>query len=334
MSDWEIEDGSTEECFNLWPTEGEKVALLDADLIPYRVGFTLEMEDYYRAVISVERGDVSDMSDTPQYKEAINRVDKMINDWVEASGADAAILFLTDCPEQERYDFAFTKPYKDRASDKPPFFAEMKEYIRVEHEAEYCTEWEADDGMAIWQCKEFVEVEDEIEGVQKLFAGTVIVSVDKDLRMIPGWHYNPVTDITSWADPIGGLSPVYNDADGKMKKLEGTGMLFFYSQILVGDPVDTYPGLPRCGIVKAYEVLNGLTTEKEMWKVCLELYKKKYKAKLPYRNHDGKWRDLSPVDLMVEQGRLAWMQRAPGEIWREDKNRVIRRSDDEWRDER
>ena len=152
--------------------------------------------------------------------------------------------------------------------------------------------------------------------------------------MIPGWHYNPVTEASTWADPIGELTPVYDENTGKMKKLEGTGLLFFYSQILVGDTVDNYPGLPGCGIVKTYETLNGLSTEREMWGACLSLYQKKYKEELPYKSHEGKWRDLRPIDLMLEQGRLAWMQRVPGEVWREHKNRVIRRSDNEWRDER
>lgn len=334
QDEWDIDDGSTPDCFILWPTEGELIALLDADLIPYRIGFTLDEDAYSDALMAVQEGEVSDMSDTPQYLEAINRVDATINLWVEKSGADACIPYLTDCPEQARYDFAFTKKYKDRTASKPPFFKEMKEHIRIKHKAVYCTEYEADDGMSIEQCKSMgllFDGEDIAEGAKKTFANTIIVSVDKDLKIIPGWHYDPVKDIKSWVTEFGSLDPVY-DKNDKMTKLAGDGLMFFYSQILVGDAVDTYPGLPRCGPVKAYNTLNGLTTEKELWIAVLDLFKKKYKEEMPYKNWEGKWRDLKPIDLMVEQGRLAWMQRKPNEIWREDKNTVIRRSDNEWRE--
>ena len=334
--EWDIGDGSTPECFYLWPTEGELVALVDADLIPYRIGHCIAEESLHEALLLVEEGKVSNVLDTPQCQEAINRVDFEINKWVEGSGADAAKLYLTDCPNQLRYDLAYEKGYKSgRVLEKPPFFYEMKEHIRVKHKAVYCTEYEADDGMAIEQFQATEELAElPTEPAKQVFAGTVIVSVDKDLRIIRGWHYNPVTLIKDWVTKIGSLTPVYKEDSNIMKKLDGSGLLFFYSQIITGDAVDTYGGLKGAGMKKAYDSLNGLKTEEDMYYTVLSLYKDKYKERQPIQSFEGRWRDLSPLERMITQGRLAWMQTQPNEIWREAKNKLILRSDPKWRDKK
>ncbi|HET8686278.1 MAG TPA: hypothetical protein VFM18_06390 [Methanosarcina sp.] len=72
-----------------------------------------------------------------------------------------------------------------------------------------------------------------------------IVSIDKDLLMIPGWHYNYVKDdlcyVSEWA-----------------------GIYAFYKQLLVGDPSDNIKGAKGIGKAKAERILANCTTESEL----------------------------------------------------------------------
>jgi len=86
-----------------------------------------------------------------------------------------------------------------------------------------------------------------------------------------------------------------------LHKLRGGGLKFFYVQILTGDQVDNYPGLPGCGDTCAYETLDDAINEQELVSRVRQLY----------FNHYGEAAD----ERMLEQGQLAWMQTHKGEIW-------------------
>lgn len=137
---------------------------------------------------------------------------------------------------------------------------------------------EADDMLAIHQNEE-----------------TVICTRDKDLRQVPGWHFG-------WEV---GKQPEFRmqkvDELGKLvlsedrKKLLGTGLKFFYAQMLIGDTVDNVPGLPNCGPVAAFNTLEALPTKEALHEAVVGLYKAHY---------GDSWKDE-----MEEQGQLVWMVR-------------------------
>jgi 5'-3' exonuclease len=77
---------------------------------------------------------------------------------------------------------------------------------------------------------------------------------------------------------------------------EEEGMYFFYTQLLTGDKVDNIHGVHKVGPVKALKILEGATTEQEMWERCLEAYEGDY-------------------DRAVMNGRLLWLRRVEGQIW-------------------
>ena len=85
----------------------------------------------------------------------------------------------------------------------------------------------------------------------------IIVSIDKDLKQIPGKHFNPdhsevgIQEVTSWQ-----------------------GELAFYAQVLSGDPTDNYPGCPKIGPVTAAKILQGATTSEDCWWRVLKTYAK------------------------------------------------------------
>jgi len=86
----------------------------------------------------------------------------------------------------------------------------------------------------------------------------------------------------------------------KFKKLEGTGISFFYAQILMGDPTDSIPGLEGVGDKGAYLALRGATSELDMFNRCYALY-------------SGRYAEMGYMELQ-EQARLLWMVRELDEM--------------------
>jgi 5'-3' exonuclease len=77
---------------------------------------------------------------------------------------------------------------------------------------------------------------------------------------------------------------------------EWDGLKFFYTQILTGDTADNIIGLHRVGPKTAEKMLDGATTEQEMFRRCVEAYG-------------------GDTDRVVENARLLWLRREEGELW-------------------
>lgn len=360
----------------LWPTDGDFTALVDADLLPYFVGFTVEDYKYAKAVRRLEDGTASCLNDTPECDDAKDHVDWLINSWVKKAGADSAILYVTDSASNFRLDVAFTAPYKgQRPEEKPPFFAELKQHLIDMHNAIVAVGCEADD-LIVTESSERNRAFESESGFgigspeHRKFADCIVVSRDKDLLMCPGWNIDPTTQERRWVDVLGTLEPKYgifevndyryitrckfHDDDeeacitssgespcepllyvkgknkGKPKtkrikngrievqrvtKLKGTGLKFFYAQIIMGDTADNYPGLPGKGVTRAFEVLETCNTEEELYNATLQEYLKVYGERCLATNHRGGSLLLTAEQFMAEQGRLAFMQTRAGEIW-------------------
>jgi len=151
-------------------------------------------------------------------------------------------LFTTDYvmaiggPDNFRLDlFSDYKGNRKKAKDnRPDWFSDLKSWaskLEGSVESDNC---EADDLVRIWA------LECDAAGINR-----AVVSVDKDLRCIPGTHYNPRTG------EISQLDEEYSER-------------FYWQQLLTGDSVDHIPGLWRVGPVKAKKMLEGATTHKEL----------------------------------------------------------------------
>ena len=237
-------------------------ALIDGDVLLYECAAVAEMEE--------------DIKGFDFVKEVF---DNKVRDIVAAVGADSYTLYITG-KGNFRFDIAVTKPYKgNRKAEKPWHYANLREYTLSLPQAVLVEGMEADDAMSIEQGED-----------------TVICTRDKDLRMVEGWHYGWESGAQAGfqlqqVDSFGALSIT----EGKKKKLRGTGMMFFYSQLLTGDTVDNILGLKRCGPVKAYDLLHECKTEEELFKAVQGAYEEK---------HGDEWRVH-----MLEMGRLLWMVR-------------------------
>ena len=105
-----------------------------------------------------------------------------------------------------------------------------------------------------------------------------IMSLDKDLDMLRGWHYNFVKDDLYYVT-------------------EKEGIKNFYLQILTGDRVDNIPGLQGIGPVKADRILKDCNNEKQLFAAVLEAYE-------------------DNLELLTERAQLLWIIRKENQLWK------------------
>ena len=147
-------------------------ALIDADLILYRVGFTTQ---------DVDSSDI-----------VASRVDTLVNDTIIGSiDVDSYELFLTG---PSNYRFTVYPEYKSsrKKNEKPRHYQWIKDYLVEYYNAKWEEPYEADDLLGIYQTED-----------------TIICSIDKDLMQIPGYHYNFVTGTLSFVTEEEGLNFFY-----------------------------------------------------------------------------------------------------------------------------
>jgi len=217
---------------------------------------------------------------------ALNSVKKQImriHETVEAWAKRPAIpeLYLTGAGNF-REQIATIRPYKGNRKPwhKPRLEREIKTYMIERWDATVCHGQEADDMVSIRQ------ISCAREG-----APSVIVSIDKDLLMVPGWHYNP-----------------NKDEFHKTKPKEG--MCRFYRQVIAGDSVDNIGGAYKLGAKAAEKLITPKMTQRKMWETVLDAYAASAKK------WGTEWcNDLQPHQAALECARLIWMRRKPGEIW-------------------
>lgn len=246
-----------------------RTALIDADMVRYTLGFACQRTE--------DDGTIT-TADDYSWKHSI---DIFISSVMKNSKSQACKLYLTG-KGNFRETVAKKKPYKGtRKSEKPVLYEAISTYLVDEWAAEVIEGMEADDALAINQTD-----------------STIICSNDKDLRMVAGWHYSwPVGDrigerLPYFVDTLGSITATLKE-DGKIKKVEATGLRMFYYQLLIGDSVDNIPGCPKVGPVKAYEALYTLDTEMEMYNLCLSMYQEKYPE--------------NALEELLEQAHLLWM---------------------------
>jgi hypothetical protein len=159
---------------------------------------------------------------------AANKITKAM----ELSRSERAVVHLTDeaSSKADRRIIAETLPYQAHrsGSTKPINWAHMRTYLGgLTHGKVLMKNWtqrEADDGMA------YVAYLGDADLV-------VIMSKDKDMRMLPGWHMDwddfSMTFVPRYAYDVVG-------ANGKQY-----GLKWFWLQVLQGDKADNIPGLPK-----------------------------------------------------------------------------------------
>ena len=240
-------------------------------------------------VLRYEIGSIGDIDGPKSFDFIAAILDGRIQDICKAAGGTVApTLYLTG-KGNFRDAVAVTKPYKGNRLDKdgnpkqakPFHFENITVYMHNQYDVEVAEGMEADDLMSIEQ--------------MACPANTVICTRDKDLRMIPGHHYGWECGAQREFGPMivtqrGNLSI---DRKKKSPKLTGTGMMFFWAQMLIGDTADNIPGCPGIGDVKAWDILMNEADPRSMWERVRDTYYSK-------KRDD---------DMILEQGQLLWMVR-------------------------
>jgi DNA polymerase-1 len=221
--------------------------LIDGDIIVYRAGFGAQM-----------RGEDIPVSYSLHNCRSIIR--KQIKYLREFFPVEQVTVFLSaDDKSNFRYEVAKTQVYKGNRVDsvKPIHYTEMKEFMVEKFNALMVTGQEADDEMGIWAS----------EDPDKF----IIVSADKDMRMTPGWHWEMTDRPPYFVDDPGFLQLEKRKAN--RPKLFGTGLAWFYAQVLMGDRADHIPGIPGIADVRAYNLLKNCKTVEDYKEVVEKVYK-------------------------------------------------------------
>lgn len=303
------------------------IALVDADCLTYRSGFAaqktsivlLDGHTVFGMYENITEAKLMVGEDTFKYltveeqvtadpvEHCLHTVKMQLAKIKEATKVSEMRLFLTG-GDSFRERIAKTRPYKgnrDRAS-RPVHYEAIRNYLEKFHGAVTVDTIEADDALCMEQLAHFSETYDwSQKHVQKVLLDnqeTIIVSLDKDLDMVPGWHYNFVNNDIYWADPFGKLWWEDKGTAAKpYKKLRGTGLKWFYAQLIMGDATDNIQGIPKKGPRAAYDVLVDCTDEREMYLIVRDLYQKAYGTAF--------------LEVLWEMGNLLWLRRDLYEPW-------------------
>jgi hypothetical protein len=205
---------------------------------------------------------------------ALANVRSMVDNALDslACSVDDMTMYLSGA-DNFRIGIATIKPYKGNrdASHKPVHGPAIREYMIKKYGALVSENEEADDQVGYSHYRMYIADEQ----------SSCIATVDKDLDMIPGMHYNFVKDESYFID-------------------DDAAIRWFYLQLLMGDSTDNIPGLPRIGPKTASKMLEGLTEELEYYTVAREAYDQAYE--------DG-------LAALIENARLLWIRRQPNEWW-------------------
>lgn len=143
---------------------------------------------------------------------------------------------ILSCEENYRKD-KYPDYKANRGAPRPIYYQEIRDYLITRWGAIITEDGiEADDLVAIRQCKDLKNLETGMFNTQEL-ANTIIVSKDKDLRTVPGWNYSPITREVIWIE-------------------DHEAIKFFWTQMLTGDTSDGIKGIKGIGPVKAEKILS------------------------------------------------------------------------------
>lgn len=187
-----------------------RTALIDADFIAYKLA----------AWAHGNQADALEMA---------TRIDEMFNDWLTRACC-TEFLICFSCDREDNFRKDHYPLYKSNRTQEPPAMLGLaKEILSNKGTVITIPHLEADDVMGILAT-----------GTKLTERGTVpvIISEDKDMRQIPGWHFNPAKeDFPVWLSE--------DDAD-----------LTFFTQWLTGDSTDGFGGIKGCGPAKAKKILG------------------------------------------------------------------------------
>lgn len=282
-------------------------ALIDGDIIVYSCGFAGEHKTYtvtsdnafekkkealsFCESYSIDPSTITVSTSVEPLENILHSVKLLIQSILSETGSEDFEVFLTG-EGNYRDKLATIRQYKgNRDPDhKPMYYNEIKEYLLKHWGAVVVEGREADDAMG---CEQYGDYEVTVdlnsgggEGWDRTTVqeevDTIICTIDKDLNMIPGWHYNWRKREKYWVD------------DAEANK-------FFYKQLLMGDVTDNIQGIPKVGPKTADRILDSKASEVAMYLEVQSEYERYYKKD---------W-----AKYLEENANLLWIQREENVLW-------------------
>lgn len=230
--------------------------LIDGDIIVYRSAFGAQRT--VNGVLEVDPEHYVKHS----IRSTIERICKKLE-------SEEVLVHLTATNDKTNFRLAIDPEYKANRKNfiKPVHYQTARDYLVASYPSVTAVGEEADDIMGVNQCSMY---------------NTCIVSTDKDMDTIPGWHYNWVKDRLYFITNFDALKN-------------------FYTQLLTGDRADNVPGVGGIGPVKARRALERCTNEDELFERVRKEYHDKFADKASER--------------LLRVGRLLWIRRRNDEVW-------------------
>lgn len=256
-------------------------ALIDGDILVYRIGFACQKKNKETGELEVD-----------PIENCLHSVKISLRSIIEETKADSYRLFLTG---KGNFRESLVDYYKMNRKDasKPVYYDEIRNYMIEQWNAELEEGQEADDALSIAQMEEINTRSYSGD------CGTVIVTIDKDLKNTPGNNYNFVKKEWEFITP--------EEADTN-----------FYSQLISGDMTDNIPGLYQItgtkALAKFYEPLIYMDNPKDMWAYVVQLYTDIF-IKIEGTDDNGRDIQEAVTEKLKETGILLWMRREENEIW-------------------
>ena len=205
---------------------------------------------------------------------AIHRVEALLDELLTKTGADSYRAFLSG---KSNFRKTIYPEYKaNRTAPKPVHLEALREYALDKQNAELAPDTlEADDALGINQTDD-----------------TMIVSLDKDLLMVPGKHFSWEISGRGWTKP-----------DKFTKQTELGGLRLFFEQCLKGDTADNIKGIEKIGNKRAKSMLADCVTGQQMFDVVRDAY-----------GND---------DEFIMNASVLWIMQHEEDIWKERFNAYI-----------
>lgn len=219
------------------PKKQKRTLLIDGDIVAFKITAALEQPIEWANDVWTLHCDLSQCRDS---------LDEQIEKYLEELEADAVVLAFSPA---RNFRYRVYPQYKAHrvGKRKPITYLPLKEYAMSKYKTFQRPDIEGDDVLGILATSPKI-----IEGEK------IIVSLDKDLKTVPG-------DICDMRDPITIQHITEEQANyGHML------------QTLTGDTADGYPGCPGIGIKTAEKLLSAVAPiYDEMWDVVVAEYAKK-----------------------------------------------------------
>lgn len=209
-------------------------ALVDADIVAFRNASAKEMDEEFIGTLV----DGKPVKRPRTLQEVLAGVDFSMQQILSQVNATTYEAYLTG-PGNFRYNIYPEYKANRKDIERPEYLQAAREHLVRKWGAHVCVGYEADDALGMGQDQEG--------------RSSIICTIDKDLKQVPGRHFN-------WV----------KGEHYEISEIEGLRSL--YRSVLIGDRADNIIGVKGIGEGKASKIIDHLETEDEMDEVCRSLY--------------------------------------------------------------